>query len=280
MTIQTSSAASTDLSQPSRSQEVVAAVSHALEGVGLADVLAEAALQTRVDRKYMLTPDQFQELARRVGTTFKVLDIDGRRVFGYESVYFDTQRLDLFRAHRQGRRRRYKARVRTYLDTGACMFEVKLKGRRGETVKHRLPYRIEDRERLNDDAAEFLAKLLHEEYGEQLPGLEPAAITTYSRVTFVDLVAGARLTCDVDLVCSRGQRRARGSDMILVESKCAGAGSAADEALRQMGVRSISVSKYCVAVTLLDRTLAANKWNRTLRTYFCWSREVAPVDAR
>lgn len=35
--------------------------------------------------------------------------------------------------------------------------------------------------------------------------------------------------------------------------------------------------KWCVAVALLNRTLVANEWNRTLRTYFGWSREVAPV---
>jgi hypothetical protein len=155
------------------------------------------------------------------------------------------------------------------------MFEVKLKGRRGETVKHRLPYRLEDRARLNTEAAEFLGHLLSQEYGQPLPELEPAVTTSYSRVTLVDLEAGARLTCDVDLVCSRGERRAAGADMILVESKCSGAGSVADMALRDMGVRSISISKYCVAIALLHRTLAANRWNKTLRNHFGWTRQVA-----
>jgi hypothetical protein len=40
-----------------------------------------------------------------------------------------------------------------------------------------------------------------------------------------------------------------------------------------MGVRPISISKYCVAVALLHRDLAANRWNRTLRTHFGWARE-------
>ena len=35
-----------------------------------------------------------------------------------------------------------------------------------------------------------------------------------------------------------------------------------------MGVRPIGISKYCIAVALLHRTLPANKWNRTLRTHF------------
>ena len=261
------------MSWPSRSLDSVTTLASALPGVGLDEVLSEAALQTRIDRKYLLTPEQFDELGRRISGSFKVLDIDGRRVFGYESVYFDTPALDLFRAHRQGRRRRYKARVRTYLDSGACMFEVKLKGRRGETVKHRRPYDVADRWRLNEEASAFLSRLLHEQYGEIMPELEAALTTCYSRLTLVDLEGGARLTCDVDLVCSRGEERARGADMILVESKCSGSGGTADAALRQMGVRPISISKYCVAVALLHRNLAANKWNRTLRTHFGWERE-------
>ena len=263
------------MSWPSRSLESVTGLACALPGVGLDEVLSEAALQTRIDRKYLLTPDQFDELGRRISGSFRVLDIDGRRVFGYESVYFDTPALDLFRAHRQGRRRRYKTRVRTYLDSGSCMFEVKLKGRRGETVKHRRPYDVGDRHRLNDEAAAFLSGLLRSEYGEAMPDLQPSVTTCYSRLTLVDVEAGARLTCDVDLVCSRGSQRERGSDLILVESKSSGSGSTADEALRQMGVRSISISKYCIAVALLHRHLAANKWNRTLRASFGWTREVA-----
>lgn len=261
------------MNPPSRSLESVTRVASDLRTVDLTEVLAEAALQTRVDRKYLLTPDQFQDLGRRISASFRVLDIDGRRVFGYESTYFDTAALDLFRAHRQGRRRRYKARVRTYLDSGACMFEVKLKGRRGETVKHRLPHHLDDRARLNTEAAQFLARLLREEYGEAVPDLEPAVTTSYSRLTLVDVEKRARLTCDVDLVCSRGPHRARGTDMILVESKCSGAGSLADATLRQMGVRPVSISKYCIAVALLHRDLAANRWNRTLRSHFGWTRD-------
>ena len=109
---------------------------------------------------------------------------------------------------------------------------------------------------MNAEAVEFMSQLLSQEYGERLPDLEPAATTSYSRLTLVDLEAGARLTCDVDLVCSQGDHQARGSDMILVESKSSGSGSVADAALRQMGVRPIGISKYCIAVALLHRTLA------------------------
>ena len=58
-----------------------------------------------------------------------MLQIDRRRSFDYESVYFDTPDLSTYRAHVQRRRLRFKARTRTYTDSGLCMFEVKLTGR-------------------------------------------------------------------------------------------------------------------------------------------------------
>ena len=82
-----------------------------------------------------------------------MLEIDGRRSFGYESVYFDTPQLSTYRAHLQRRRQRFKARTRTYTDSGLCMFEVKLTGARGETVKQRVPYPTEHRAELTERGA-------------------------------------------------------------------------------------------------------------------------------
>lgn len=59
----------------------------------------------------------------------------------------------------------------------------------------------------------------------------------------------------------------------VVESKSAGGDSPADRALRRVGVRPVTLSKYCVGMALLDRRLPANRWNRELRTYFAWSPE-------
>lgn len=263
------------MTSSSASSEVLAQVAAGLVPVDLPTVLAHAGLQTRVDRKYLLEPAQFQMLAGRLGDSFRVLEIDGRRQFGYESVYFDTRELDLFRAHRQGQRLRYKARTRTYVESAECMFEVKLKGRRGETVKHRMPYDVRHRQQLNVEAARFLGDLLHEAYGKPVPVLQPVVTTAYSRATLVDLEAGARMTCDVDLVCFDDAASTRAADMVLVESKSSGSGSLADQVLREMHVRPIAISKYCIGIALLHRHLAANKWNRTLRREFGWVREPA-----
>ena len=96
----------------------VAAAAATVEPIGLDELMALAELQTRVDRKYFVPADVFHRSIGELAGELQVLEIDGRRSFGYESVYFDTPRLDTYRAHLQRRRRRFKARTRTYTDSG------------------------------------------------------------------------------------------------------------------------------------------------------------------
>ncbi len=260
----------------SRSRAVVQAVASSMEPTSLDAVMEVAGLQTRVDRKYLLTAEQFAALADDLEGRFHALEIDGRRTFDYESTYFDSADLALFRAHRQGRRRRYKVRTRSYLDSGECLFEVKLEGSRDQTVKHRLPYDIDARERLDDKAQRFLERVLHTQYRVGPPELAPVLATRYDRTTLVDLLDGARLTCDVGLQCRAGERQVSGPDQVIVESKTTGSG-VADRALAARGVRAVKLSKYCVGVALLNPELAANRWDRLLRREFGWERRTAPA---
>lgn len=61
-----------------------------LNPIGLAQLNDRAALQTRVDRKYLLPVADAYALLGQVSADTRALKIDGRRVFAYESVYFDT----------------------------------------------------------------------------------------------------------------------------------------------------------------------------------------------
>jgi VTC domain len=124
-------------------EHAVATAAARVAPIGLDELMALAELQTRVDRKYFVPADVFGRMIAELAGGLRVLDIDGLRTFGYESVYFDTPHLDTYRAHLQRRRRRFKARTRTYTDSGLTMFEVKLAGAHGETIKQRLPYPAE-----------------------------------------------------------------------------------------------------------------------------------------
>jgi len=261
----------------SRASAVVAGSVAGLPAVSLAQVIERSALQARIDHKYLVPLERFAELAARLPDTYAVLEIDQLRGFAYESVYFDTPDLLTYRQHLQGRRRRYKVRTRAYHDSGDCTFEVKLRGRREQTVKARLPYPVADRAHINGQAQAFLADQLREAYGQPAPQLAAKVTTAYRRTTLVDLQRGTRLTCDVDLTCGGGGKVAVGlSRHVLVETKLPGRHGDADIALRSLGLRPVEMSKYCVAVALLHPGIRRNPWHRTLQRYFADATQSAP----
>jgi hypothetical protein len=178
--------------------------------------------------------------------------------------------METYRAHLQRRRRRFKARTRTYTDSGLCMFEVKLAGARGETVKQRVPHPPEDNAELTAEALDHLCSTLCQAYDQDLPaGMQPTLATTYRRTTFVSRSGESRLTCDVGLACLNMWHEVRDTGThVLVESKSSGRGSAPERILRELGVRPASMSKYCVAVAALHPELPSNPWHQILRRYF------------
>lgn len=239
--------------------------------IDLATVMDAAGLQTRVDSKYLLTPARYRRFRDRLADTdgWACLEIDGRRRFSYETVYFDTPDLLTYREHRQGRRRRFKVRTRTYADSGECAFEVKTKGSRRGTVKQRLPYRPADAGRLTGEALAFLTETLQNAYGRDVPpGMAARLRTDYRRHTLVNLAETTRVTVDEDLSCIGGTGTAAARRMFLVEVKAARAGGPADRLLWGMGARPLTVSKYCLSAAVLFPWLHANPWSRALKEWF------------
>ena len=83
-----------------------------LDPISLEQLDENAALRERVDTKYVIDRDRLVNTLDRLSGSYRVLEIDSRRSFDYESVYFDTSELNCFRDHIEGRRPRFKARSR------------------------------------------------------------------------------------------------------------------------------------------------------------------------
>lgn len=255
--------------KPLTAQQAVDRAVDVMPPLGLDEVQAAADLQTRTDRKYLVPAADFLAMTRELDGALAVLEIDGLRRFDYESVYFDTPELEAHHAHAHDRRRRWKVRTRTYLDSGLCTLEIKSEGGRGETIKDRHPWALQDRYTLDTGARELIDSTL----GSPSPAekLELSLVTRYDRTTVVDLQTRSRMTCDVDLSFDRhGIRRHGPRDLVLVESKTVGAAGQVDAVLWRRGHRPLSLSKYCAGLALLDPSLPANRWNRTLRRHFDW----------
>ncbi|MFD0902791.1 polyphosphate polymerase domain-containing protein [Actinomadura sediminis] len=249
----------------------VARLTGALPSMSLAQVLDRAELQTRVDRKYLVPAELCAAMLPRLDGEYAALEIDGRRAFRYSSAYFDTPDLLTFRQHRQGRRQRYKMRTRTYMDSGECMFEVKLSGARNATDKRRMPYDAARRTTLDGTARAFLQDVLLSAYRTNPPrAVVTSATTDYLRSTLVQLSGPGRVTFDTALTCTDGEGTtiAADPDIVLIESKSAGGEGPVDRILRDRGVRPVKISKYCVAVAVLYPGVPANPWRPAVRTYF------------
>ena len=109
-----------------------------LAPTGLAELDAAAGLLVRIDRKYLVPLATAQGLVDALAGAARVLQIEGRRSFSYASTYFDTPDLDSYLLAARKRRRRFKIRTRSYLDSGSCFLEVKTRGPRRATVKRRV----------------------------------------------------------------------------------------------------------------------------------------------
>lgn len=228
--------------------------------VELDEVVRLADLQTRQDRKYLLPPREAETVL--AGVDGRALEIDGRRCFRYESVYFDTADRVSFLGAARRRPRRFKVRTRTYLDSGACLLEAKLRGRRGTTVKHRFPYDPEARDRLTVMGARCIGDLV--EVAPHVDDLEPVLTVAYRRSTLVLDGRWGRVTVDEAVTWATSCDGARLDGLTLIETKTPGPPGPVDRMMWRAGHRPVNISKYCTGMALLHQELPSNKWHRVL----------------
>jgi len=243
-----------------------------LPTITLDDLNDLAGLQTRIDRKYVLTAQQADRALEAVGTRLAVLDIGGLRSFQYNSLYFDTPELTSYRAAATRRRRRFKVRIRHYVDSGFSALEVKTRGGRGETVKTRLVGEPGDLAPFTPDALRHIDGATENEgLARQL---RATMWTAYRRSTLVDLDDRSRITIDRCLQASPdgGSWRLL-TDRLVVETKSIDRTTPLDRALWAEHVRPVAISKYALAMAIHHPTLPANRWSRVLRDHFDATRD-------
>jgi hypothetical protein len=235
-----------------------------LEPISLPELVDTVDLQTRRDRKYLVSPAMLPELF--VGdATARVLTIDGERSFEYESVYFDSPAWTSYLSAARRRPRRFKVRTRSYVGSELCVLEVKTRDARQRTVKHRCSYHFGDRYELHPTGRDFVAGVVPSNIVE---ALEPVLITTYVRSTLVLRDELARVTIDSGVTWTSMERRhSRLPGWALLETKTSGAPCAVDRALWRRGRRPTTISKFGTGLAALHAELPANKWHRVLRQH-------------
>ncbi|MCC5961615.1 MAG: VTC domain-containing protein [Rhodobacteraceae bacterium] len=207
------------------------------------------------------------------GQSWRVLEVEHHRIVQYQTAYFDTPCLQLYRDHLQGRRRRFKIRTRRY-STGAHVLEIKLKGICGKTEKLRRT-RANGARRMVLDHAEhdWLLDSLQTQFAYPAPlELSPSAQTFYRRICLVG-PDDDRLTIDLDFAVAQGCNSPQGAadqqiavnpDLAIVESKSSRMRTDLDRQLRQIARHPDQLSKYAIALAM-TRGVRCNPWLPALR---------------
>lgn len=209
-------------------------------------LIASRALQQRAESKFVVPEETAVVLTAALQGEFAVLGAGDALVASYRSLYFDTEDLALFHAHRCGRRVRHKVRIRQYIDRLLGVFEIKT--RRGEhdaaKVRRPRPFERQDLESTEQELARDHCALAGR--------LQPEAWVAYQRLTLVGLRTFERVTIDteLDVWWAESRQRLRGAAVVEVKQARLSYRSTVMQALRAAGARPGWMSKYCTAIAL------------------------------
>lgn len=226
-----------------------------------AALVAAREIQQRAESKFVVSEATAAAFVAALPGQFAVLPAGDALVASYRSLYFDTDDLSFFHAHRRGRRVRHKVRIRHYPDRTLSVIEVKTRRSEHHTVKVRRPRAYGDSRVTAEDLA-----FVREHCGP-VGDLVPQAWIAYRRVTLLGLESPERVTLDMQLDVWRltGQGQLHRAVVIEVKQPRLDRHSVAMRWLRSAGCRPGWMSKYCVAIALTSPGVRADGLGHRMR---------------
>lgn len=223
-------------------------------------------LMNRVDSKFVTTDQMLERILEMADKRYRVLEVDGKTVADYDSLYFDTATLRMYIAHQNGKLTRQKVRTRTYVSSGDTFLEIKRKNNHGRTKKKRIQIPLEYFR--NFSAAEGAADYLEKHSWFKADELSPKLSTQFRRITLVNNEKTERLTIDRNL---HFHNFVSGIDAsldgaVIIELKQDGlCYSPMREILSELRVKPLRVSKYCIGTALTDPTVIKSRFIEKIR---------------
>ncbi len=221
------------------------------------ELLLQRALLSRVDSKFVIAPEMLQSVLSSLHGDYAAVCAPAL----YRSTYFDTPQLDLFHAHRCGRRLRHKVRIRHVPSRNQSFLEVKSRKNNRLASKTRLERPFGDESLADSDQAFVRA---HCALGVDVAA---QAWTEYERLTLLGFANDERVTLDAAVAYgSEGSLESLG-ELVIVEVKQSSYSRQTPfmRALRAAGAKRVSPSKYCLAILSSHASIARNRFVPVLR---------------
>lgn len=222
--------------------------------------MEDVKLLNRRDTKFVFGAEKLPAIMEQLYPSYYILEVDGVRLQHYDTLYFDTPGHHLYLLHHNKRLNRFKVRSRRYLDSDLCYFEIKFKNNKGRTFKERNRQQG-PQEEISGQQEELLASLT----GYKPAMLQPSLQVIFSRITLVNRALTERVTIDTGITfrCENAEKAYPG--LVIAEVKQdRSAFSAIAHILHKVHIPKTRISKYCLGIVSLNRTIKQNNFKHKL----------------
>ncbi len=247
-------------------QKTISAINQKIKdfrSIGLEEMSA-VTLMDRTDIKFVVPVGQLPALLARAQDHYRMLEANDKRLFGYETLYYDTPDFAFYHKHHAGHLNRRKIRHRTYVDSNLSFLEVKFKNNKGRTLKTRMESKPGTSGILSEQDRIFLDENAVQERPMEL---RPKLWVSYDRLTLVGVPSGERITIDLNLTLgSEGQKKSY-AHMAIVEVKQekSRARSEFRNIMRWERIMAGGMSKYCLGVATMYPDVKCNRFKQQIR---------------
>ena len=213
-------------------------------------------LMSRSDTKFAFKFSKLPELLNQMIPFYRVLEINGKLIHDYKSLYFDTDDRKFYLDHHNGRVNRNKVRFREYVGSDLTFLEIKRKNNKGKTIKKRMKV-----DSINDNLSVKQKEYIYSIIGSNII-LNSKQWINFSRITFVHKVHKERLTIDINLNFKEKDRRGDLNQIAIGEVKQERMSRLSDfmRIAKELHILPIRISKYCMSTLELNPELKQNRF--------------------
>ena len=229
-------------------------------------------LLNRIDTKYVVPLSLLPTLLDATQDDYYAQETGGKRIAEYDTMYYDTETLDMYIRHHDRQLKRQKIRVRQYVNTSETYLEIKRKDNKGRTKKKRMVVPGFDlqaetmghtkREVWN--VADFIGQKTPYSWDE----LSPRLRTRFRRITLVNKNKTERLTIDMNLLWENavnGESKTY-PELVIIELKRNGhVFSPMTKIMIDHRIHPFKISKYCLGIALTTPGLKKNRFKSKIR---------------
>lgn len=213
-------------------------------------------LMSRSDTKFAFKISKLPELLNQMIPFYRVLEINGKLIHDYKSLYFDTDDRKFYLDHHNGRVNRNKVRFREYVGSDLTFLEIKRKNNKGKTIKKRMKV-----DSINEKLSVKQKEYIHSIIGSDII-LNSKQWINFSRITFVHKVYKERLTIDINLNFKEKNRLGDLNQIVIGEVKQERMSRLSDfmRIAKDLHILPIRISKYCMSTLELNPELKQNRF--------------------